>query len=326
MDAMAKIALAVFCLFAFGGGQAWAAASQPFEQWVAAFHQKALQEGISQQTAGSALSDVGFLPRVLELDKKQPEKAMGFSGYVRQVVNKERVRRGRELMHSHAGVLSEVERRYGVPPQYVVALWGIETSYGRNTGGFNVINSLATLAWDGRRRDFFANELLDALRIIDQGHVRSASEMSGSWAGAMGQNQFMPSSFHRFAVDGNGDGRKDIWSSLPDVFASTANYLARSGWKPDERWGREVKIPKSLPSSLIGLETAKPLSEWNSLGVTLPGGGALPVADMKASLVAPDGSGGRAFLVYDNYKTIMKWNRSTYFATSVGLLADAIAR
>ncbi len=151
--------------------------------------------------------------------------------------------------------------------------------------------------------------------------------MSGSWAGAMGQNQFMPSSFHNFAVDFDGDGHKDIWQTKADIFASTANYLSRNGWKADERWGRQVKVPPGFSSSLAGLDTRKPLSEWKKKGVTLPDGSPIPVVPgMKASLIAPDGIGGEVFLVYDNYRTLMDWNRSTYFATSAGLLADAISR
>ena len=189
-----------------------------------------------------------------------------------------------------------------------------------------MIPALATLAHDGRRSSFFRSELMNALKILDEGHI-SAQNMKGSWAGAMGQNQFMPSSFHSFAVDGNNDGKRDIWTSLPDVFASTANYLSRSGWKEDQRWGREVKVPAKLSKSLVGKKIKKPIEEWSKLGITLPGGGKLPTAPgLKASLIAPDGLNGRTFLAYDNFHVIMKWNNSTYFATSVGLLADQIAQ
>lgn len=296
-----------------------------FQVWLNDFRSEAAGAGISQATLNSALNGVQPIPRVIELDRKQPEGTFTFAQYQNRVINQARIDQGRRLYKQHRELLDRVSAQYGVPAPYIVALWGIETSYGNNTGGFGVVPALATLAHDGRRSAFFRRELINALKIIDEGHI-SAASMKGSWAGAMGQNQFMPSSFHAFAVDGNGDGRRDIWGSLPDVFASTANYLHKSGWKEDERWGRRVKIPAGFSSGFAGLESSRNLSEWSSLGVTLPNGDAIPVVDgMKASLVTPDGITGPAFLVYDNYRVIMKWNKSTYFATSVGLLADQIA-
>lgn len=297
-----------------------------FDQWLAGFKQEARAKGVSDSTINAAFVNVKFIPRVIELDRKQPEGTMSFAKYRSNVVNDQRVSTGRYLYKKHHDLLTQVSKKYGVSPQYIVALWGIETNFGDNTGGFNVIDSLATLAYEGRRASFFKSELLNALKIIDAGHIQ-ASHMKGSWAGAMGQNQFMPSSFHAFAVDGNNDGRRDIWESLPDVFASTANYLSKSGWDDGTRWGREVSLPTGFSKNLIGLDTKKNISEWARLGVRLPGGGSLPTSEgLKASLVAPDGIGGPAYLVYDNYRVIMKWNKSTYFATSVGLLADKIAQ
>lgn len=303
-----------------------AKASQPFEQWLNGVRQDAQRQGVSEQTINLALRDVKPIPRVIELDRKQPEGRMTFSEYYTKVISKQRIDQGRYFYKKHRSELERAAQKYGVPANYIVALWGIETSYGNNTGGFKVIPALATLAYDGRRSEFFRKELLNALKILDAGHI-SHGNMKGSWAGAMGQNQFMPSSFHAFAVDGNNDGKRDIWTSLPDVFASTANYLSKSGWKEDERWGREVKVPQGLPESLTGLKVKKSLNEWKGMGITLPGGAPIPTAPgIKASLVAPDGLAGRTFLVYDNYRVIMKWNKSTYFATSVGLLADQITR
>lgn len=222
--------------------------------------------------------------------------------------------------------LEQAAQKYGVPPHYIVALWGIETSYGNNTGGFKVVPALATLAYDGRRSEFFRGELMNALKILQEGHI-APSEMKGSWAGAMGQNQFMPSSFNAYAVDGNGDGRRDIWTTLPDVFASSANYLSKHGWDNEQRWGRQVSLPSGFSKSMADLDVKKSLSEWSRLGVKLTTGGNIPTSpDLQASIVAPDGLDGPAFLVYDNYRVIMRWNKSTYFATSVGLLADAIAQ
>ncbi len=301
-------------------------ASQPFDQWLNSLKQEALRKGISQQTVNAALNDIKPIPRVIELDRKQPEGRMTFGEYYTKVINQQRINEGRKRYRQHRSQLEGAAKKYGVPAHYIVALWGIETNYGSNTGGFKVVPSLATLAHDGRRSEFFRAELLNALKILDAGHI-SPANMKGSWAGAMGQNQFMPSSFHAFAVDGNNDGKRDIWTSLYDVFASTANYLSKSGWKEDERWGREVKLPQGFPKSLTGLETKKSTQEWANMGISLPSGSALPTATgLKASVVAPDGLAGRTFLVYDNYRVIMKWNKSTYFATSVGLLADQIAR
>ncbi len=301
-------------------------AAVSFETWLESFRQRALASGISANTVSQALSDVEPLERVIELDKSQPEKKLTFAEYRRRVINDRRIRQGRDMLYRHRDILSQVEDELGVAPKYIVALWGIETSYGQNTGGFHVVPALATLAWEGRRGEFFQKELLNALRIIDQGHIR-ADEMKGSWAGAMGQNQFMPSSFHNFAVDFNEDGRKDIWTSMPDVFASTANYLSRNGWDADERWGRRVLLPSGFNNALIGLDTKKPLATWQQIGVRLPNNAPIPVVEgMQASLVAPDGIGGEVFLVYNNYRVFLTWNRSTYFATSVGLLADAISR
>lgn len=301
-------------------------AAEPFGSWMAGLYEEAWKSGISRAVLDQALADIKPISRVIELDRKQPEGRLTFAQYKNRVISQDRINKGRALYREHRFLLDEVSARYGVPPQYIVALWGIETSYGQNTGGFGVIPALATLAYDGRRSAFFRAELLNALKILDEGHI-SLDKMKGSWAGAMGQNQFMPSSFKTFAVDGNGDGRRDIWTSLPDVFSSTANYLRKSGWKEDERWGRVVRLPAGFSEDLIGLDVKKTLAAWSGMGITLPNGGALPVVTgMMASVVAPDGLEGPTFLVYDNYRVIMRWNKSTYFATSVGLLADSIAR
>ncbi len=302
-----------------------AAKAADFQTWLTGFRVEARNAGISEATIQAALSGINPLPKVIEFDRKQPEKKMTFAQYRKNVVNQQRIDKGRQLLAQHRADLQWVEKTYGVAPQYVIALWGIETNFGTNTGGFKVVDSLATLAWEGRRASFFKNELLKALKIIDEGHITAAG-MKGSWAGAMGQNQFMPSSFFNFAVDANGDGHKDIWNTKLDVFASTANYLAKSGWKHGEKWGRRVSVPKSFPADMVGPKIVKPLSYWKSIGVTDVNGAALPSENINASVVAPDGLGGPTYIVYGNYQTIMAWNRSTYFATSVGLLADAIAQ
>jgi membrane-bound lytic murein transglycosylase B len=316
--------LALICAVSLFSGKSMAA--EDFNKWVADLRAEAAQKGISQQTIDAALSDLKPIPRVIELDRKQPEGKFTFAQYKQRVISDARIAQGRRLYKQHRAALEVAAQKYGVPAQYIVALWGIETSYGNNTGGFKVVPALATLAHDGRRSAFFRSELMNALKIIDEGHI-SAISMKGSWAGAMGQNQFMPSSFHAFAIDGNDDGKRDIWGTLPDVFASTANYLGTSGWKAEGKWGRAVKAPQGLPKSLTGRKNKKTLQEWKNLGVTMPNGNALPVvAGMKAALIAPDGLSGPTFLAYSNFDVIMKWNKSTYFATSVGLLADEIAR
>jgi membrane-bound lytic murein transglycosylase B len=300
-------------------------ATENFNTWVAGVKAEAISQGMSADVVNAAMASANApIPRIIELDRKQPEGKMTFAKYKKRVINQARIDQGRRLYKEHAFELQKASAKYGVPAQYIVALWGLETSYGNNTGGFGVIPALATMAHDGRRSSFFRKELMKALKILDEGHIDLA-HFKGSWAGAMGQNQFMPSSFHAYAVDGNNDGRRDIWTSLPDVFHSTAKYLGTSGWKEDEKWGRRVTLPASFPNSLASLKVKKPIQHWAGMGVTLPGGGALPQGDLQASIVTPDGVGGDAFMVYGNYRVIMKWNKSTYFASTVGILADAIA-
>jgi membrane-bound lytic murein transglycosylase B len=299
--------------------------TQDFNSWLVGMRAEASRQGISQKTINAALYNINPKQRIIELDRKQPEGRKTFADYKKMIVSDSRIKRGRQMMRDYAGILQDVENQYGVPKQFIVALWGIETNYGSNTGGFGVVEALATLAWEGRRAEFFRKELMNALKIIDAGHI-SAASMKGSWAGAMGQNQFMPSSFNAYAVDGNGDGKRDIWGTKKDVFASSANYLKKNGWKPGERWGRRVMLPANFPASLEGRKIKRPLSFWKAQGVRKINRNPLPNENMMASIVAPDGLGGEAYIVYNNYHVIMDWNRSTYFATSVGLLADAIAR
>lgn len=314
---MTRFFLFVLVLLAWAGP----ARADSFDDWLAAFRDDAAAQGISQRTLDAALDGVQPLDRVLALDVRQPERTITFARYRANILNPERIRLGRQYMRQYADLLAQTGDRYGVPPQIIVALWGIETSFGRNTGGFEIVPSLATLAWDGRRAAFFRGELIDALKILDDGDI-DVGDMKGSWAGAMGQNQFMPSSFLKFAADGNGDGRRDIWNDRADVFASTANYLAANGWR-GAHWGRAVWIPAGLDPSYVTLKDSRSMNEWGRLGLRFADGQPLPDSDSRLSLVAPDGLPGPAFLVNDNYRAIMRWNRSTYFATSVGLLADA---
>lgn len=295
-----------------------------FRTWLEGLRAEARNEGISQRTLDAAFAGVSPIARVIELDRRQPETTLTFAQYLERIVTPARIERGRQRMAENAGLLQQVGELYGVQPRFIVALWGIETDFGRLTGGFPVIGSLATLAYDGRRSAFFRKELIEALRILEEGHVTPA-EMQGSWAGAMGQTQFMPSSFRSFAVDHDGDGRRDIWSTAADVFASAANYLARSGWNAGETWGREVALPPGFDRSLIGADARKPLAEWAALGVRRADGGELPARQMEAALISGEKDGsGPYFLTYNNFRVLLKWNRSTFFALAVGRLADAI--
>lgn len=299
--------------------------SQDFSSWLQQLRSEARQRGISEGIITQGLpSSMQPLPRVLELDRKQPESTRTFDQYLTMAVNDKRVRDGQSRMTQHHSLLQRVSDTYGVPPEVIVALWGVETSYGSNTGGFSVVQALATLAYDGRRSAFFREELLKALEIADADHIRLA-DMRGSWAGAMGQCQFMPSSFLRFAQDFNNDGKRDIWNTEADVFASTANYLSKSGWKKNQPWGMRVKLPEGIDRSLLGIDTAKSIQFWHDLGVRQANGKSLPFEGAYfVSVIQPGGAGTSAFVVYDNYKVIMKWNKSNYFATSVGLLSDRL--
>lgn len=315
---------AAICVVGVAGGSGGARAeSQPFLQWLEDFRRDALQQGIRQTTLDAAFEGIQPIPRVVELDRRQPEFTLTFQQYMERVVPPARIEKGRQMLAENRALLELVGDKYGVQPRFLVAFWGVETDFGRVKGGFQVVPALATLAHDGRRSSYFRGELINALKILDQGHVKPA-EMTGSWAGAMGQCQFMPSSFLNFAVDYDGDGRKDLWNNKADVFASAANYLARSGWKDDQTWGRPVRLPSDFDPALASLKVRKKLSEWSRLGVRRADGQALPSRDLPASIVFTEGPGSAAYLVYDNFETILKWNRSVFFAVAVGSLADRI--
>ena len=320
---MAACAALVGAVLAGGGAAAQEAAVESFDQWREGVRSEALGLGISAAIFDRAFAGIEPIPRIIELDRSQPETTVTFDDYVKGVVSEARVAKGQELLAAHRDLLEPIGRKYGVPPRFIVALWGIETNFGQYLGGFPVIGALATLAHDGRRSAYFRQELLHALRVLEDGHI-TPEAMVGSWAGAMGQSQFMPSSFVRYAVDHDGDGRRDIWSTQGDVFASAANYLAQAGWRSGETWGRQVRLPAGLDPALTGLEVTKTLADWQALGLRRADGSDLPQAEISGSVVLPGGEGGPAYLVYGNYRTIMRWNRSFYFATSVGLLADRI--
>ena len=300
-------------------------ANSDFHVWVDGVKNQAEKEGVSASTINTAFYGITEpSEKVLSLDKSQPEKKLTFDEYKGFIVSPERISQGKAKYKKHQKFLQKLERKTGVAPQYIIALWGIETSYGANTGGFQIIPALATLAYSGRREEFFRKELIAALIVLDQGHV-SPSKMTGSWAGAMGQVQFMPRSFLDLAVDGDGDGKKDIWSNEKDALASAANYLQKRDWKSGQRWGRQVRVPDNFDKNLTGREKKQKLSVWSKIGITLPNGSHIPTdTAIMAAIITPDDQ--NYFLVYENYDVIMDWNRSLYFATSVGLLADEIIK
>ncbi|MBT2773539.1 lytic murein transglycosylase [Halomonas sp. ISL-60] len=290
-----------------------------FQQWLRDFRQYAAGQGISEATLSSALDGVRYRERVIELDGYQPEFVRPIWEYLDTAVSSTRINNGQEKLAQHRDTAQQMQQRYGVPVEILVAIWGIESNYGSNFGDFSTLESLATLAYDGRRRDFARGELLAALRIIDQGDI-AAEQMKGSWAGAMGHTQFIPSSFEAYAVDGDGDGRRDIWESIPDVMASTANYLDRAGWQAGQPWGVEVRLPQGFDYAQTERRSS---AEWRSQGVQALQG-ELPNFD-SAAIVIPAGANGPAFLVGANFRAILRYNNATSYALAVATLGDAIA-
>lgn len=313
------VALILAGLFA---SPAWP--DESFQAWLKAFRAEAEAQGITAQTLDRALTGVEPIPRIIELDRRQPEFTETFWRYLDQRVSEQRVERGRALLAEQAPLFSEIERRYGVQPRFLAAFWGLESNYGSAPGDYPVIAALVTLAYDARRGDFFRTQLLDALKILDRGDI-TLDRMTGSWAGAMGHVQFIPSTFEHYAVDEDGDGRRDIWDSLPDALASAANFLSRLGWDHNGTWGREVRLPADFNWELAGLDTRKTLAEWQALGVRSADGRDLPATGEMASVLMPGGHAGPAFLVYKNFRVILNWNRSITYAIAVGHLADRLA-
>ena len=311
----------VFVLLLFFFLPPLVAQEQTFAEWREQLRAEAFSLGISEKTLLAIDGLEAPLERVLELDNAQPEFIQTFTRYLSLRITPLQINRGQALLRQYAVLLEEVRQRYGVQPHYLISFWAIESNYGRATGGFSVLQALATLAYDPRRADFFRKELLTALKIIDDGHI-AVDNMSGSWAGAMGQLQFLPSVFARYGIDGDNDGKIDIWNSLPDIFHSAANFLSQSGWRGDERWGREVLLPSNFDFSLTGTRTRKSLQEWNDLGIIQMNGSPIPIANMQASVILPAGAGGPAFLTYANFRATMVYNPSTFYALTVGHLAD----
>jgi len=311
-----------------------AAQTQPFEEWREALVKEAREKGFPEELVENTLAGLEPLHRVIASDRSQAELNPGFARYFDNHVSRSLVRRGRELSQEHAALLRRIEADYDVQQRFVVAIWGMESRYGRIMGRTPVFQALATLAWEPRRAAFFRGELFDALAMVDKGYI-DAPSMTGSWAGAMGQTQFMPSSYLKYAVDFDGNGRRDIWKTPGDALASIANYLKGFGWNDDETWGREVHVPAAARAriqadvprrtegcyAIRNMTTRVPLSQWRRLGVTRLDGGPLPQADVEAGLVDV---GERTFLVYPNYDAILGYNCAHYYALTVALLADRL--
>jgi membrane-bound lytic murein transglycosylase B len=325
------LALALLCAIA---AVAAAQTPPPFDAWLADFLAEARSRGYSEELLAETLGGLTPLVRVIESDRRQPEVRLSFDEYLRRSVTPDVVRRGRELAAEHRELLARVHHVYGVPPRVILAIWGIETKFGQYSGDVPVVQALATLAWEGRRGPFFRAQLYDALTMVARRHI-DAPSMKGSWAGAMGQPQFMPSSYLTYAVDFDGDGRRDIWTSHADTFASIANYLVGHGWYPDEPWGREVRVTSAVAervaravgtrdsgcAAMRNMSNAAPLVDWRRLGVRLADGRNLPAGALGAALVQ---AGRRHFLVHGNYEALLYYNCAHRYALAVAILADRI--
>ena len=305
-----------------------------FSDFVISLKEQAATAGISAATIEAAFKDLEPLEVVVERDRSQPEVVLTIDQYVQRQLTKTFVRTGTEKAHDLRGLVAPIAKKYGVPASVLIAIWGMESNYGRFTGSRPTIQALATLAWEGRRRAFFTTELIDALQIADKGFIE-LDQMKGSWAGAMGQTQFMPSSYLAHAQDFDGDGRRDIWNTLPDVFASIANYLVAYGWKADQTWGREVKVPAGGATKLAAavgfrqsgcraereLTMPQPIKKWQAMGVRTAAGKPLPRVDRSASLLR---AGAKNYLVYSNYNAFLGYNCAHSYALAVALLSDRI--
>ncbi|NBA97475.1 lytic murein transglycosylase [Pseudomonas sp. R5(2019)] len=297
--------------------------TQSFEQWRDGFRQQALQAGVSPALFDRAFAGIEPDMSVVKADRSQPEFARPVWEYLEGAMSPVRVRKGQALLAQHADILGRIEQRYGVDRQVLVAVWGMESSFGQFQGDKSVIRSLATLAYEGRRPDFAHSQLLAALQILQNGDIEP-ERMLGSWAGAMGQTQFIPTTYNTHAVDFDGDGRRDIWNSAADALASTAHYLQSSGWQPGQSWGFEVALPPTFDFAKADGTVRMSVSEWQRLGVTLPAGARMPagVENLSATLLLPAGYRGPAFLVLDNFRAILKYNNSSSYAMGVSLLGE----
>ncbi len=294
-----------------------------FKQCLNRLEQQALQSGRTKKTVDAALGEAVFLSEVIELDRYQPEFNRTFAGYLGRAVSDERLERGKAFLKQYRTLLDKLAVRYGVPPHTLVAFWGLESNFGQNLGQFKVIDSLVTLACDKRRSAFFSAELMAALELMDK-YGFEREQLVGSWAGAVGHTQFLPSNYLRYAVSHKRSGTPDLWQNIPDALTSAANFLQQLGWQKGWKWGREVYLPKNFDYKLAGLSKRKSLEEWHQLGIRTVFHDRIPEKQIAASLLIPGGHQSTAFLVYDNFEVILKWNRSVLYGLSVGYLADRL--
>lgn len=301
-----------------------ALAQSDFQACLQNIRNDALGQGVPAATIDTAFRGLTPDQKVIDLDSRQPEFTLTYGKYIANAITPDRIARGHQKLQQYRGLLGQLEAEYGVAPQYLVAFWGVETNYGSFMGDFSALRSVATLACMTKRAAFFANETIQALKILANNHM-TTQQMRGSWAGAMGNMQFMPSTFTKWAVDRDGSGRIDIWTSMPDAFASAANFLRGIGFKPGLPAADEVTLPQNFPLEQADTTVEKPVRAWAAMGVKRAGGGALPASDEPSSIILPAGWRGPAFILYPNFKAVMNWNRSTLYALSVTLLAQQIA-
>ncbi|HEY2870504.1 MAG TPA: lytic murein transglycosylase [Reyranella sp.] len=301
-----------------------AVAQNNFQDCLQNIRAEALRQSVPAPTIDTAFRGLTPDPKVVDLDSRQPEFSLTYGKYIANAITPDRIAKGQQKFAQYSGLLDALQREYGVPGQYLVAFWGVETNYGTYMGDFSALRSVATLACMTKRTEFFSNEAVQALRILADNHM-TTQQMKGSWAGAMGNMQFMPSTFTKYAVDRDGNGRIDIWNSMPDAFASAANFLRGIGFKPGLPAAEEVFLPQNFPLDQADTTVEKPVRAWAAMGVKRTGGGALPASDDPAAIILPAGWRGPAFILYPNFKAVMNWNRSTLYALSVTILAQQIA-
>ena len=321
MDIIKTFKFFLYILISLGLSSTQSFSNDTFSDFVTGISNEAEKKGISLKLIRDFKTKVAFIPRVIELDRSQPEFKLTLDQYLARVVTSSRIKKANSKYKKNKKILKVISKHYGVQARFLVSLWGIETDFGRLTGGFPVVSALSTLAFEGRRHEYFKKELFNALKIINDGHI-TLSKMTGSWAGAMGQCQFMPSSFINYANDWDKDGSKNIWTSKPDVFASAANYLNKVGWSDKITWGRKVYIGqfnKELKENKYYL-----LNKWSSSGILNENKKKLPNVKIKARLIIPKDYGNYGYLVYNNFESLLNWNRSNYFAIAVGKLSDSI--
>ncbi len=313
----------IFCLLLTSSAYANDTTARSFGEFLADIRSQAINQGVSTITLDKAFLGLTPNPKVIKFDRSQAEFSQNFWRYLGSRVSPYRLKNGKRLLQEHQTIFQKNYKKYGVPPHIIVAFWGLETNYGSNTGNLNLIQSLATLSFDERRSAFFTEQLLTLLKLIDRNKI--PIDAQGSWAGAMGNVQFMPTNVAAYGVDADGDGEIGLWDNKADIFASAANFLQKIGWHRGERWGREVTIPQNFDYQLANLKTKKTVNEWQALGVRDTIGKDLPNSTMKASLLLPMGYNGPAFLAYRNFHAILRWNNSILYALSVGHLSDRFA-